>query len=224
MTERVNLNLKAIIALYTQNHPGLCDKEIQKLAFAIRTSVNETAGDTPASLTFGRDPQTSLDLILAPPTPGPPPITLEHQYIRTYRADLIHNLRVTYHLAREKSEIKKIHQKFHYDKHTSNRKFVLGDLLWVALPTPTIDNTTITSKLCPKYQGTCRLVERLSPSTFLVTRITDNVNLVSTNIDRMKLYYEPQNKVSSTLSPSPRSSSSDNRRYPVRTRSHSLRY
>jgi transposase InsO family protein len=56
MTERVNRTLKAQIAIYAQRRPGLWDQEIQKLAFAIRTSVNESTGETPAYLTLGRDP------------------------------------------------------------------------------------------------------------------------------------------------------------------------
>ncbi|CAF2133846.1 unnamed protein product [Rotaria magnacalcarata] len=53
MTERVNRTLKEQIAIYAQNHSGLWDKEVQKLAFAIRTSINETTGETPAYLNFG---------------------------------------------------------------------------------------------------------------------------------------------------------------------------
>jgi hypothetical protein len=108
MTERVNRTLKAQIAIYAQRHPGLWDKEIQKLAFAIRTSINETTGDTPAYLNLGRDPQLPLDLILGNRESGPPPTTLEHQYIRNYRANLTHNLKLAFHLVREHSEIKKL--------------------------------------------------------------------------------------------------------------------
>ncbi|CAF4759356.1 unnamed protein product, partial [Rotaria magnacalcarata] len=53
MTERVNRTLKEQIAIYAQNHSDLWDKEVQKLAFAIRTSINETTGETPAYLNFG---------------------------------------------------------------------------------------------------------------------------------------------------------------------------
>jgi transposase InsO family protein len=218
MTERVNRTLKAQIAIYAQRHPGLWDKEIQKLAFAIRTSINETTGDTPAYLNLGRDPQLPLDLILGNRESGPPPTTLEHQYIRNYRANLTHNLKLAFHLVREHSEIKKLIQKSHYDKHTSNQQFLIGDLVWVQIPTPQIGNTAISGKLRPKYQGPCRLVEKLSPSTFVVLRLSDNVNLGSTNVDRMKLYYEPQNN---TFPVSPNrclSPPSDVRRFPLRIR------
>ena len=69
MTERVNRTLKAQIAIYASQHPGLWDKELQKLAFAIRTSVNETTGETPAFLNFGRDLQLPLDLLITDPLP-----------------------------------------------------------------------------------------------------------------------------------------------------------
>ncbi|CAF4561187.1 unnamed protein product, partial [Rotaria magnacalcarata] len=48
MTERVNRTLKPIIAIYAQQQPTSWDKEIQKIAYAIRTAVNETTGETPA--------------------------------------------------------------------------------------------------------------------------------------------------------------------------------
>ena len=157
MTERVNRTLKAQIAIYAQQHPHLWDKEIQKFAFAIRTSVNETTGDTPAYLNFGRDLRMPIDLLIGAPISGPPPVTLEHKFIRQYRTDLTNNLQVVFTLVREHSEVQKQHQKHNYDKHTSNRQFLLGDLVWVQSPTPQIDGTTITGKLRPKYQGPCRL-------------------------------------------------------------------
>ena len=81
MSERVNRTLKAQIAIYTQRQPRLWDQEIQKIVFTIRTSVNESTGETPAFLNLGRDLQLPLDLILQNPVAGPAPTTLEHKYI-----------------------------------------------------------------------------------------------------------------------------------------------
>ncbi len=99
---------------------------------------------------------------------------------------------ITYPLVRERPEIQKLRQKTKYDKHTVNWQFLVGDLVWIQIPKPHIDNTTISHTLRPKYHGPCRLIEQLSPSTFIVLRLSDNVNLGATNIDRMKPYYEPQ--------------------------------
>ena len=221
MTERVNRTLKAQIAIYAERHPGIWDKEIQKLAFAMRTSVNETTGDTPAYLNFGRDPQTPFDLLLGHPKTVAHLNTPEHKYIRYYRTNLINTLRLAFEFVRDHAEVKKITQKINYDNRTSNQQFVLGDLVWVQIPTSQIADTNVTHKLRPKYQGPCRLTTQISPSTFLVTRLRDNVNLGATNTARMKLYYEPQEETShSTLS----SFSPSIRRFPVRVRRPPVRY
>jgi transposase InsO family protein len=218
MTERVNRTLKAQIAIYAQQHPGLWDKELQKLAFAIRTSVNETTGDTPAYLNLGRDPVLPLDLIINPPSPEPPAIVPERKFIQQYRSDLTHALRLTYQLVREQAEIQKLRQKTKYDRHTVNRQFLVGDLVWIQIPSPQIDNTSISHKLRPKYQGPCRLIEQLSPSSFNVIRLSDNVNLGATNVDRMKHYYEPQVATDLVAPPHDHPSPPQIRRYPLRNR------
>ncbi|CAM4831670.1 unnamed protein product [Rotaria magnacalcarata] len=137
------------------------------------------------------DPKLPLDLLLRSPAPGPPPTTSEHKYIRYYRTNLMNKLRIAHHLVREHSEIKKLIQKSNYDKHATNQQFSIGDLVWVQFPAHQINQTTITHKLRPRCQGPCRLSEQLSPSTCIVTRLNDNVSLDSTNVDRMKFYYEP---------------------------------
>jgi hypothetical protein len=151
MRERVNRTLKAQIAIYAQQHPGLWDKELQKLAFAIRTSVNETTGDTPAYLNLGRNPVLPLDLIINPPSPDPPAIIPGHKFIQQSRSDLIRALRITHQLVREHAEIQKLSQKTQYDRNTVNRQFLVGDLVWIRIPTAQIDNTNISHKLRLKY-------------------------------------------------------------------------
>ncbi|CAF1521526.1 unnamed protein product [Adineta ricciae] len=192
MTERVNRTLKPLIAIFSQEHPHSWDKEIQKLAFAIRTSVNETTGETPAFLMFGRDPRIPLDMIIGDPVNGTHTITENHEQIYSYKNQLIHNLRNAFNTAREHSEVEKLSQKMKYDKHTTPRTFKVGDLVWVATTTAHIGDNPIRRKLQPSFQGPCRLIEQLNPSTFLVQRLSDNVNLGSTNVDRLKIYYEPK--------------------------------
>lgn len=191
MSERVNRTLKPLIAIFAQNRPHSWDKEIQQLAFAIRTSINETTGDTPAFLMFGRDPRIPLDMIIGDPVQGVTPMTDDQEQIQSYKNQLMHNLRVAFNVVREHSEVEKMNQKMKYDKHTTPRNFKIGDLVWVATPNAQIGDNSIRNKLQAKFQGPCRLMEQLSPSTFLVRRISDHVNLGATNIDRLKLYYKP---------------------------------
>jgi Integrase zinc binding domain/Integrase core domain len=60
MTERVNRTIKQQIRIYAQHNPKFWDREIQKLAFALRTSINVTIGETPAFLNFGRNLKRNL--------------------------------------------------------------------------------------------------------------------------------------------------------------------
>lgn len=188
MTERVNRTLKPMIAIYAQQQPQSWDKDIQQLAFAIRTTINETTGDTPAFMMFGRDPKGPLEMLIGDPTEGPPPPTPDHAEIQEYRKDLVNKLRCAYNVIREHSEIEKLRQKIKYDRHTTNRQFFEGDLVWVSIPTRQINDKPISGKLEPKYQGPCRLIQQLTPITFTVRRLSDNVNLGATNIDRLKPY------------------------------------
>ncbi|CAF4872229.1 unnamed protein product, partial [Rotaria socialis] len=82
-------------------------------------------------------------------------------------------------------------QKDKYDRHTTDRRYIEGDLVWVAIPTRQIGENSIAGKLQPHYQGPCRLIKQLTPSTFTVLRINDNVQLGATNTDRLKPYFEP---------------------------------
>ena len=191
MTERVNRTLKPIMAIFAQSRPKSWDKEIQKVAFALRTSINETTGETPAFMMFGRDPKLPLDLMVGEPVSSPPSRTIKIAGIDEYKENLIYNLRYAYKIVREHSKIEKLSQKMKYDQHISQRQFGIGDLVWVANTSPQIGKSSISRKLQPKYQGPCRLTEQLGPSTFLVRRIHDGVNLGATNVDRIKKYFEP---------------------------------
>ena len=194
MTERVNRTLKPMIAIYAKQQPHSWDKEVQKLAFAIRTSINETTGETPAFLMFGRDPRGPLDLITGDPIGGPPAMTFEDAQIHEYKTNLINNLRCAYNTVREHSEIEKLNQKTKYDRHTTKREFTVGDLVWVEIPAGRIDDSSLRGKLQARYQGPCRIVHQLAPFTFNVRRISDNVDLGATNIDRLKHYFKPEFK------------------------------
>ncbi|CAF1654656.1 unnamed protein product [Rotaria magnacalcarata] len=155
MTERVNRNLKPMIAQYAQENTHSWDRHLSKLALSIRTSINETTGETPAYLNFGRDPKLPIDLLLTEPT-------------------------------QEHNEVRKLQQKTKYDQHSSHRSFKEGHLVWVSIPSPLKHG-----KLDPQYQGPCRIIQVLSPTSFIIHRLSDGVNLGATNIDRIKPFYSP---------------------------------
>ena len=190
MTERVNRTLKEQIRIYAEQNHKEWDREIQKLAFAIRTSVNETTGETPAFLTFGRDPKVPLDLLIGIDEQNQPLTLPNDEITQAYKSNLIDNLKKAFHVAREHAEIQKLYQKEQYDKHTTNRHFEVGQLVWVATPRGNISGHPISNKMNPPFQGPCKIVEKMSSSTFIVKRVSDNVNLGAVNADRLKPFLQ----------------------------------
>ncbi|CAF2205227.1 unnamed protein product [Rotaria magnacalcarata] len=187
MTERMNRNLKPMIAQYAQENAHSWDRHLSKLALSIRTSVNETTGDTPAYLNFGRDPKLPLDLLITNPDNNEPllPTSISTE-VDTYKQYLRKDLLTAHRIAQEHNEVRKMQQKNKYDQHSSNRSFKEGQLVWVSIP-----SVLKHGKLDPLYQGPCSIVQVLSPSSFIIHRLSDGVNLGATNIDRLKLFYSP---------------------------------
>ncbi|CAF3416709.1 unnamed protein product [Rotaria socialis] len=192
MTERVNRTLKQQIRIYALQNHKLWDKEIQKLAFAIRTSVNETTGETPGFLNFGRDLKIPLDLIIGEKVQGSPTDLPNNNVIQQYKSNLIDNLKKAFNIAREYAEVQKWQQKSQYDKHTTSRQFEVGQLVWVTVPAGQISGHNLSGKMSAPFQGPCKIMEKISSSTFIVKRLSDNVNLGTVNADRMKPFYDRQ--------------------------------
>ncbi|CAF0913458.1 unnamed protein product [Didymodactylos carnosus] len=186
MTERVNKTVKQMVAQYAEGKPNSWDKEIAKLAFSIRTSVNDSTGQSPAFLNLSREPQLPLDLILDDPTEGPPvpPDKIKHVTL-SYRDRLSQDLKYAHYIAKEHSEVQKINQNNYYDRHTTQRNYAEGQLVWVAIPPGLMPE-----KLTPKWQGPCKILRQISPSSFKVQRLSDGVILGTVNSDRLKPYYE----------------------------------
>jgi hypothetical protein len=130
--------------------------------------------------------------MIGDPIEGPPPTTSEHAQIQEYRKNLVNNLRWAYNIIQEHSELEKVKQKTKYDRHTTKRQYSEGDLVWVSIPTKQIGDNSISGKLEPNYQGPCRLIKQLTPVTFTVRRLSDNVDIGATNTDRLKPYFEPE--------------------------------
>ncbi|CAF1183322.1 unnamed protein product [Didymodactylos carnosus] len=199
MTERVNKTLKQMISQYAEGKDNSWDKELQKLALAIRTSVNESTGETPAFLNLGRDPRLPLDLLIGDTTSGPPGSPDDQKKAtKSYRDRLIEDLKYAYQVAREHAQVKKLTQKAYYDRHTTSRQFNKGQLVWVAIP-----HGAFVGKLHPRWQGPCKILEKITPSTFKIQRLSDRVTMGTVNADRLKPYLAPQAPIKPLMSVTP---------------------
>jgi hypothetical protein len=157
MAERANRTLKPLIAMYAQQQTQAWDRGIQKSAFAIRTAIDETTGETPAFMMFGRNLTSLLDIIAAQGIQGPL-IVGQPTVVQIYKENLVNNLQGAYSLIREHAEIEKLEQKKKDDRHTAERNHNKGDLVWVAIPSGQIGENSIAGKMQPRYQGPCQLM------------------------------------------------------------------
>ena len=66
LVERFNKTLESMIASYVGEFQRDWDVYLPLLLFAYRTAVQESIGDSPFFMTFGREPHTRLDLALRP--------------------------------------------------------------------------------------------------------------------------------------------------------------
>jgi hypothetical protein len=122
MTERVNRNLKPMIAQYAQGNSKSWDKHLSKLDLSIRTSVNETTGDTLALLNYGQDPKLPLDLLLTTPTQNTPRFpTLRLPEINEYKKYLQQQLFTAHRTANVHNEVR--------NKNNDTISILLNDLL-----------------------------------------------------------------------------------------------
>lgn len=73
LTERVNRNLKTMIASYVGDHHKLWDRWIAEFRFAINTAYHESTGFTPAEVALGRKLKGPMERALhKPPDPNNP--------------------------------------------------------------------------------------------------------------------------------------------------------
>ncbi|CAF0924945.1 unnamed protein product, partial [Didymodactylos carnosus] len=63
LSERVNRTLKPMLAIFAQKDKQSWDIRLPQLALAIRTAINESTGQTPAFLMYGRELRLPLDLM-----------------------------------------------------------------------------------------------------------------------------------------------------------------
>ncbi|CAF1501611.1 unnamed protein product [Rotaria magnacalcarata] len=96
---------------------------------------------------FGRDPKGPLSLLIGERTEEARLTTnLACTNSKTQKS-LVNNLRYAYNIVKEHAEIETLKQKVKYDRHTTNRQYAEGDLVWAAITTRQIGKNSIAGKL-----------------------------------------------------------------------------
>ena len=125
LVERMNRTLITTLRSYANDHPTSWDEYLQPALLSYRTAVQKSTDFTPARLMFGRELRLPPDIVY-----GLPPAcqsTSTHSYVRSLDA----TLRDVYNRSRRNDTRSHRYQKDYYDRRTSNRKFKIGDRVWL---------------------------------------------------------------------------------------------
>lgn len=181
LVERFNRTLATQLAILTSRHQKDWDQHLPLVLWAYRTAVQESSQCTPATLMFGRELRTPVDLVFGPPpepeiTGGP-----ELDYLRRLKE----RLSVVHQLARESQGDAGARQKRAYDGRCHGHPFSVGDNVWVYCP---VRKRGLSPKLTSHWQGPGEILDRISEVVYRV-RMPGRGRRVVLHRDRLAPYH-----------------------------------
>ena len=178
--ERANQSVERILAKYVNFERNDWDNSLSLAKYAINISVAEAIDLSPYVVTYGREPRTALDIALRKPDNIPP--NMENDF-----EDLIARVTLLDKIVKENSEYTKLKMKEYYDKHSTEVKYEVGQLVLLHL-----HQNLSTGKLATWWDGPYRIVAREGPN-FKLRRISDGTILpLPVHPDRLQAFYDRQ--------------------------------
>ena len=191
--EKANGSLIENITTLVKEFPNDWDRALPFALAAIRKSINATTGFSPAQLVFGRNLPTSF-LVSDPP----PQIAMKSvcEWIDKLDESLVKlNTDAERNVLHKQALYKK-----HFDKHTRERNFQVGDLVNIIYHVPP-KGTPDHYKFYPRYHGPYVIVEKLSDVVFRVKARSDPEDVRKLNIADLKLFLEPDPRTEEECTP-----------------------
>ena len=176
--ERFNRTLQQMLIQYVNAGQTDWDKAVPLVLAAYRATPQETTGQSPNMLMFGREINMPVDLIAGVP-PGEEPAEATE-----YGQELRDRLTRLYQAVRLKTGKEMNRQKRLYDRGKTEDRFKAGDLVWQRT---TVRTKGKSPKLQKKWRGPHMIVERYSDVTYLVAESAVKSPKV-VHYDRLKKY------------------------------------
>ncbi|KAL0153990.1 hypothetical protein M9458_050705, partial [Cirrhinus mrigala] len=178
--ERFHQTLKTMIRTYCLQHQKDWDEEIPLLLFAVRNTMQESLGFSPAELVFGhslRGPLKVLQeqLLSVSQTDASQKNVLDH--VSSFRE----RLHLVWQLAQKSLANSQTRMKGRYDKRSVRRSFKVGDQVLVLLPLPG-------SALQAKFTGPYVIEAKLSDTDYVVGTPERRRKTRVCHINMLKLY------------------------------------
>jgi len=178
--ERFHATMHNMLAKLVSENQRDWDQHLSAVAFAYRTSVQESTGFTPYFLLFGREARIPADLVY-----GPPPDAPRQDGLPEFVTQQRETLDSAYQLARKHLGTAAQRRKRQYDLRTRNQEFPVDSMVWVYVPRRRVGRY---QKWRSPYQGPFRVLKRLGPVNYLVQRSPKSKPWV-THVDKLKACY-----------------------------------
>ncbi|XP_073808802.1 adenosylhomocysteinase isoform X1 [Danio rerio] len=178
LTERVNRNLKTMIAMFVEQNHRTWDQWIYEFRFALNTAWHESTGYSPAEIALGRQLKGPLQRALHnPPDPNQPAYnTLERQ-------------KILYDVVRDNVEKAQSKQRKYYNMKRRTQNFEEGDLVWVRTHPLSKADDAFMAKISPKWKGPARIVKKLGPVNYKVTMLSDVAQVDTYHTQNLKIWH-----------------------------------
>ena len=167
--------------MFVSKHQKDWDVFIPAALMVFRTSTNESTGESPFYLLYGREPLLPMDVSLLPPT-DPASSIAEH------RRRIVKQIEVAQQIAKENIMRTQQKMKAYYDKRSSEPNFIEGQRCWVYTPK---SKKGLSKKLLHNFHGPYRVVEKLSPVHYRLRTCSNKPVTSIVHANRMKHFVDP---------------------------------
>ena len=173
--ERFNRSLIEMLRATTTDRNVHWDDVLAPVLFAYRSAVNSSTGFSPYEMLYGRAPKLPGHLVLGE-------FVAARKLPEAHVTALQRILRKMWEEANRHLDAARATQKRYYDRFTTERRFEVGDLVWISAPPRT-------QKLLPRYIGPFRVEKRFANMVNYRVRKVDNdprFQPFVVNIERLK--------------------------------------
>ena len=181
--ERFHGTMHNMLAKLVAENQRDWDQKLPTVAFAYRTSVQESTGYTPYFLMYGREARIPADLVY-----GPPPQESQARPLPQYVEEQRDNFREAYEATRRHLGTAAQRRKRDYDLRTRHCDFPVGSWVWVLVPRRRQGRY---QKWRSLYQGPFLVTHQLGPVNYRVQR-TARSNPWVVHVDKLKPCHDPE--------------------------------
>jgi hypothetical protein len=162
LAERYVGSVKQTISKLAMDHPRQWHKYLPFVLWSMREVPNDTTGVSPHTLCFGRLSRGPLAILKETWTGERDLPVACNKSVEDYLKDLKHKLTIARDYADKHSKREQQRYVNHYNLRTRDKHFTVGETVLVLLP----DSNS--SKVFNKWKGPAKVVEILSPYSYLI--------------------------------------------------------